>query len=105
MLLLSTKLGLRAYIPATLTEGVFPAMALLAGMQLDVFTTLKDGSKTTDEVAAVLGVGPVKLAPFLYALVAAGLLTVEEDRFSNTAEAGEFLVKGLPGYRAGMHIF
>ncbi len=81
----------------------FSALAMLAGMQLDVFSTLEDGPRTTDEVAAALGVGPIKLAPLLYALVAAGLLTVEGDRFSNTAEAGEFLVKGLPGYRGGRH--
>ena len=59
---------------------------------------------STDEVAEALGVGPVKLAPLLYALVAAGLLTVEDDRFTNTAEAGRFLVKGLPDYKGHMHM-
>ena len=82
-----------------LTGGVGPALALLAGMQLDVFTALSDGPKATDELAVVLSVGSFRLAPLLYALVAAGLLTVERDRFSNTAETNKFLVKGLPDYR------
>lgn len=85
-----------------LIGGVSPAFALLAGMQLDIFTTLKDGPKTTDEVAVSLDVAPVKLALLLYALVAAGLLTLEGDRFSNTLEAGHFLVKGIPDYRGYM---
>ena len=80
------------------------AMAMLAGMQLDVFTALKDGPKTADEVAAALDVGATKLAPLLYALVATELLTFERDRFSNAAEAGKFLVQGLPGYVGHRHM-
>ena len=82
-----------------LTGGVGPALALLAGMQLDVFTALSDGPKATDELAVVLSVGSFRLTPLLYALVAAGLLIVERDRFSNTAETNKFLVNGLPDYR------
>ena len=44
-----------------LAECVLPEMALLAGTQLAVFTTLKDGPATTGEVAVALGVGPVNL--------------------------------------------
>lgn len=86
-----------------LESNTYSAMAMLAGMQLDVFTTLKDGPKSTDEVAAAIGVGPIKLAPLLYALVATDLLKVEGLRFSNTSEASEFLVRGLSGYRDGRH--
>ena len=70
-----------------------------AGEQLDVFTPLSDGPKATDELAVVLSVGSFRLTPLLYALVAAGLLIVERDRFSNTAETNKFLVNGLPDYR------
>ena len=34
----------------------------------------------------------------MYALVVAGLLNVQEDKFSNTPEAEHFLVKGNPAY-------
>ena len=33
---------------------------MLAGMELDVFTPLKDGPMTTDQVADALGVGSTK---------------------------------------------
>jgi hypothetical protein len=39
----------------------------------------------------------------LYALVTANLLTVEGNRFANTPEAQQFLVKGQPTYLGGRH--
>jgi 2-hydroxy-4-(methylsulfanyl)butanoate S-methyltransferase len=79
---------------------VLPAMAMLAGMQLDVFTPLKAGSLTTEEIAMAIGVNSAKLRPLLYALTAADLLTVQDDRFSNTPEADSYLVRGRPSYMA-----
>ena len=80
---------------------VFPAMAMLAGLQLDVFTALGNEPLTAKEIAAALGVNPVKLQPLLYALVAAELLTVQDERFANTPEADAHLVQGRPSYKAG----
>jgi len=80
---------------------IYPAMAMLAGMQLDVFTPLKDGPLTGAEVATAIGVDPTRLVPLLYALVAADLLEVENGRFSNTGEADTYLVRGRPSYLAG----
>ena len=74
---------------------------MLAGMQLDVFTPLTDGLLTEAEVATAIGVNPTKLVPLLYALVAANLLEVKNDRFSNTGEADTYLVRGRPLYLSG----
>ncbi len=41
-----------------LESNAFSALVMLAGMQLDVFTTLEDGPKTADEVAAALDRSP-----------------------------------------------
>ena len=79
-------------------SAVYPAMAMLAGMQLDLFTTLKDGPLTGAEVAVAIGLKPKRLIPLLYALVAAKLLSVQNDRFSNTAEADIYLVRGRSSY-------
>jgi SAM-dependent methyltransferase len=76
---------------------------MLAGMQLDVFTPLKDGPLTAVQLADVLGVNAEKLSRLLYALVTAHLLTVEGNRFANTPEAQQFLVKGKPTYLGGRH--
>jgi hypothetical protein len=81
--------------------GVFPAMAMLAGMQLEVFTALKDGPLSAEGVAAAINVKAIKLRPLLHALVAADLLTLQNDRFSNTVEADTYLVAGKSTYMAG----
>ena len=72
-------------------------------MQLDVFTPLKDGPLTAAQLADALRVNAEKLSRLLYALVTANLLTVEGDRFANTPEAQQFLVKGKPTYLGGRH--
>ncbi len=84
-----------------LSTAVYPSFAMLAGMQLDVFTPLKDGPMTAEQLAAALGVKTGKLSPLLYALVSAELLTVEGEQFSNTPESDHYLVKGKPAYMGG----
>ena len=69
------------------------AFAMLAGMQLDVFTPLKAGPLNAEQIADAIGVTAGRLRLLLYCLVAAGLLTEENGRFSNTPEANQFLVK------------
>jgi SAM-dependent methyltransferase len=81
-----------------LAAAVYPSFAMLAGMQLDVFTPLAGGALRAEQIAQAIGVGVVKLKPLLYALVVAGLLVVKDDLFSNSPEASEFLVQGRPTY-------
>jgi SAM-dependent methyltransferase len=79
--------------------GADAAFAMLAGMQLDLFTPLKGGPMTAEDIAHAIGVGgPARLRLLLYALVVAGLLTEQDGCFSNTPEADQFLVKGAPLY-------
>jgi SAM-dependent methyltransferase len=75
------------------------ATSVLAGTQLDLFTSLKDGPLDADQIAESIGVAKTKLRPLLYALVVVGLLTVEDGVFANTAEAAHYLVRGRPGYQ------
>jgi len=75
-------------------SAVYPAFAMLAGMHLDLFTPLKDGPMTTEQIADAINAGSVKLRPLLYALVVARLLTVEGELFANTDAANCFLVRG-----------
>ena len=98
-----TTQPLRSETIEKLDAAVFPSFAMLAGMQLDLFTPLKDGQMSVVELAQALGVGPTKLEPLLYSLVDAGLLTVEGGRFSNTPESDHFLVRGKPPYQGGRH--
>jgi predicted O-methyltransferase YrrM len=94
---------LRPEMIERLAMAVYPSFAILAGMELDVFTSLNDGPLTGDQVATALSVDPTRLKPLLYALLAAGLLGVDGDRFTNTPEASHFLVRGSPDYIGMRH--
>ena len=84
-----------------LRNGAESSLAMAAGVQLDLFTPLKDGPMTLEQMAGALDVRAVKLRPLLYALVVAGLLNVDGELFSNTPEAEHFLVQTSPGYMGG----
>lgn len=84
-----------------LLNSVYQSFALLAGTQLDLFTPLADGPLGVQQIASAVGVQASKLKPLLYALVVAGLLTLEDDHFSNTREAETYLVRGKPTYLGG----
>ncbi len=86
-------------------SSAYPAFAMLAGMQLDLFTPLGSGPMTAKELAKAMGVETPKLAQLLYSLVAAGLLTVAKGLFANTPEADCFLVQGTSSYLGERHAF
>ena len=79
------------------------AFAMQAGMQLDVFTPLKDGPMTAGQIANAIGIKSDRLRLLLWALVAAGLLTEKDGWFANTAEANHFLVSGVSSYIGHLH--
>jgi ubiquinone/menaquinone biosynthesis C-methylase UbiE len=86
--------------PETITrlfDAVYPSFAMLAGMELDLFTQLENGPLTTEQLANRINVQVTKLRPLLYALVVSGLLSVENELFSNKLEADHYLVRGKPG--------
>jgi hypothetical protein len=83
--------------------GADAAFALLAGLQLDIFTSLHGGPLTPMQLAEAIGVSHARLRLLLYALVAAGLLTEQDGRFANTPEAQSFLVQGTPTSLGPLH--
>ena len=84
-------------------QNTYASFALLAGMQLDVFTPLSDGPLDARQVAEKIGVSADLLSPLLYALAATGLLRVESDCFLNSDEAQRFLVETSPDYVGNLH--
>ncbi|GAC1659496.1 MAG: methyltransferase [Gemmatimonadaceae bacterium] len=94
--------------PADITrilDSVHPAFALVAGMQLDLFTPLRERAMHCEELATILGVDATKLGMLLYNLVLAGLLRLEDERFANSELADRFLVRGDPTYMGGAGAF
>jgi SAM-dependent methyltransferase len=93
----------RPEIVEGLATAVYPSFAMLAGLQLDIFTPLAEGPMDVDQIGQAIGVRPEMLRPLLYALTAVGLLHVEEERFSNSSEASEFLIRGRSAYIGMRH--
>ena len=83
-------------------NAVFGPMAMLAGMELDLFSVFDDGPHTIPEIAATIDADPDRLSLLLYALVSAELLSVENGVFANTAEADRYLISGKAGYMGGL---
>jgi hypothetical protein len=73
----------------TLADAVYPSFAMLAGMELDLFTPLKDGPLTAEEIARAAGTDRAKTAPLLHALVAIGLLKSDGDFVSENVRIGK----------------
>jgi 2-polyprenyl-3-methyl-5-hydroxy-6-metoxy-1,4-benzoquinol methylase len=75
---------------------------LLTAYELDLFTVLGKGPKTSGEVARAIGADTRATDRLMNALCAMGLLTKDDGRFSNTQVASRFLVRDQPGYMAGL---
>jgi len=72
--------------------------AMLAGMELDLFTSLGSSPLTVQQLARKLDVKAEKLLPLLYMLVITGLLMEHDGVFSNTPETDAYMVRGKPGF-------
>jgi len=78
---------------------------LLTAHELDLFTALGEGGKTSSEVARALGTDERATDRLMNALCAMGLLVKKGGRFSNTPPACRYLVPGQPDFLAGlMHL-
>lgn len=87
-----------------IASAAYPALAMLAGVDLGVFAALKKKPMNVQDIAATLHVSQDKLEPLLYALVNAELLRLKDNLFSNTREANQFLVPNTSSY-IGTHPF
>src|SRR4051794_5075510 len=81
----------------------FPPAALLAALELELFTALAEQALTGEELAHAMGVRPRRLLPILNVLLLSGLLKSEGDRFVNGEEALCYLIKGKSTYIGGIH--
>jgi hypothetical protein len=87
-----------------LEDAVPAALAMMAGLELGVFTQLGAGPLSAETLAKRIGCGEERLQRLLHALVVAALLSKDHDgRFANTLEADAYLVEERPQYRGGSH--
>ncbi|MQG10256.1 MAG: methyltransferase domain-containing protein [SAR202 cluster bacterium] len=71
---------------------------LRAAIKLDVFALLEDNPLRHDQVAQSIGASPRYTQAFLDCCAVLGLLEVSDGKFSNSANASGFLVKGKDSY-------
>jgi len=86
--------------------GFWASKVLLTAVELDLFTTLGDGSRTATELGEALGLHPRGTYDFFDALVALKFLDRDGDgpggRYQNTPETGAFLNKASATYIGGL---
>lgn len=72
--------------------------ALMAAVELDVFTAISNGAGTFDEVAAAVDIDPTNAERLMVLLAAAGIIEKDNGRWKNAEDTERFLVQGKPGY-------
>jgi 3-hydroxy-5-methyl-1-naphthoate 3-O-methyltransferase len=77
------------------------AMALTAGVELNVFNHIEAGKGTVKEIARAARSSVRGMRHLLDALTGMGYLIKKGDGYSNGPVAAQFLVKGQPGYMGG----
>ncbi|GHI84870.1 methyltransferase [Streptomyces xanthophaeus] len=85
----------------SLINGYWATGVIGASATHSVFTHLEDGAGTAAEVATRAAISERGAQSLLDGLVSIGLVTLAEGRYSNTAEASDYLVDGKPASLAG----
>jgi SAM-dependent methyltransferase len=75
---------------------------LLTAHELGLFTAIGTGRHTSAGVAKLIGTDPRATDRLMNALCAMGVLVKENGQFSNSESAAGCLVRGTPGYLAGL---
>lgn len=72
--------------------------ALMAAVEVGLFTAISRGAGTYAEVAAAVDIHPTNAERLMVMLCATGLLEKTAGRHSNAPDVERFLVEGSPGY-------
>ena len=85
-----------------LASAFMRSRAFLTACELDLFTAVGRGERTSAEVAAALGTDPRGTDRLMNVLCSLGLLQKMTDGYRNTAAADRFLVQGAPEHIEGL---
>lgn len=79
--------------------------ALMAAVELGLFTRISEGAVTTDALAKTLGLTPTNAERLATACVALGLLERHGETLRNAPDVERFLVEGAPHYAGPWILF
>ena len=88
-----------------IVQGFGRSAALMAAVELGVFTAIDDGADTITTLAETVDIHPVNAERLLVMLTAMDLVTLENGRFSNADDVARFLVAGKPSYAGPWMLF
>ena len=88
-----------------MAQAYWESAALMAGVELEVFTAVAHGHDTVRTVAKAVHISERNAERLLTALTAMTLLTRDEDRFANAADVQRFLVKDSDRYAGPWILF
>lgn len=82
--------------------GFWGSKTLLSAIEIGVFTELANGPQNSAELSERLSLHSRSARDFFDALVSLGMLERDGERYRNTAETDQFLVRGKLSYIGGM---
>ena len=88
-----------------MAQAYWESAALMAAVELEVFTAIAHGHDTMPSAAKAVGISERNAERLLTALVAMTLLTRDGDRFANAADVQRFLVKDSDRYAGPWILF
>ena len=88
---MSVELTETAEDVSSIAFGFMASKALFAGLHIDVFSYLADGSKTTEEIASETDIPKNRVETLMAALNSIGLVDYEDNKYANSPAANAFL--------------
>ncbi|MDP1840947.1 MAG: methyltransferase dimerization domain-containing protein, partial [Reyranella sp.] len=88
-----------------MAQAYWESAALMAAVELEVFTAIAHGQDTIAAAAKAVGISERNAERLLTVLVAMALLTRDGDRFANAADVERFLVKDSDRYAGPWILF
>ena len=88
---MSVELTETAEDVSSIAFGFMASKALFAGLHIDVFSYLADGSKTTEEIASETDIPKNRVETLMTALNSIGLVDYEDNKYANSPAANAFL--------------
>jgi hypothetical protein len=99
---MSTPIGVTPDRIMQLGLGFWASKTLLSAVEIGLFTELAGGPLDARELSRRCGLHPRSARDFLDTLVSLGMLERDGERYRNTAETDQFLVRGKLSYIGGI---
>lgn len=88
-----------------IAQAYWQSAALMAAIELRVFTVIESGKKKLPEIADATGISQTNANRLLTVLVAMNLLSMRGDDYANAPDAARFLVEGGRSYAGPWMLF